>query len=697
MRLDLYKPATLLRRIPSGPFSRDVSAALHPTEPWVAVRSYHSRMLQVYNYQSGAVLKTLELDNNSGDVVWHPQGHTLAVSEGDGTNIWLYDCTTWKQSRTLHCNGPCNVLAFNPAGDRLASVAWTGRVYLFDVSTGKLLVETPPISISMLRLRFSRDGRRLARTSEGRQIGIWEVGDARECRTLLYQGLGRFGEPVAVWTDNRLLATPIDPHIQFWDLESGLEIGELPTDRPARFQFVPGTPKTPGALITDTANGVVRWPIERAQNSPGTLRIGPSKLQSRIHAYWTDHSSDGRFVAGASRTIGQYQQDAGGWILPADRPGPPIRRLEEGRDILFVALSLNGDLAATSPHLTGVNRVWDVPSGRLLKELGTTSGTYPRFSPDGKWLAVSGATGALYAVGTWEEPLGFNGLAQFSPNSQLLAVRTKSGRVRLIDIRRGDDLAWFESPNQATGSVHIFTPDGTRLITVSRGKDGGILVWDLRAIRRQLKAMGLDWEAPDYPPEPTVPMPWVRSKYITVRRIPEATEHCDYSRREQCPSSELSLFDHAFLRRSRCDRSLPVAILRPFATSSPKDRAQPWCRPRTRSTRWHADRDFVLQATGDGQVSAVCKACTRALDILEDGRLVSLVPLSGCSLVALLCGDEYASRYSVRRQERQALRVRPVLHASTAGDAEIALRGWYNRCWLKCPGRAANGSAVDSR
>jgi hypothetical protein len=34
------------------------------------------------------------------------------------------------------------------------------------------------------------------------------------------------------------------------------------------------------------------------------------------------------------------------------------------------------------------------------------------------------------------------------------------------------------------------------------------------------------------------------------------------------------------------------------------------------------DRDFVLQATGEGRVSAVCKACVQALEILEDRGLV---------------------------------------------------------------------------
>lgn len=43
-----------------------------------------------------------------------------------------------------------------------------------------------------------------------------------------------------------------------------------------------------------------------------------------------------------------------------------------------------------------------------------------------------------------------------------------------------------------------FTPDGARLIGVGNGK--GVHVWDLRLIRRHLAEMGLDWDAPPYPP-----------------------------------------------------------------------------------------------------------------------------------------------------------------------------------------------------
>jgi WD40 repeat protein len=110
----------------------------------------------------------------------------------------------------------------------------------------------------------------------------------------------------------------------------------------------------------------------------------------------------------------------------------------------------------------------------------------------------------LYAVGSWK-PAGevrFRGRPEFSPDSRLLAVDTGTGSIRLIDLARGSELARLEEPYQEVIHTHCFSPDGTRLITVSNGKQKGIHVWDLRAIRRRLKELDLDWDAPPYPPAP---------------------------------------------------------------------------------------------------------------------------------------------------------------------------------------------------
>ena len=47
------------------------------------------------------------------------------------------------------------------------------------------------------------------------------------------------------------------------------------------------------------------------------------------------------------------------------------------------------------------------------------------------------------------------------------------------------------------GLAASFSPDGSRLVVTTN--DGpAVHVWDLRAIRRHLAEMGLDWDAPAF-------------------------------------------------------------------------------------------------------------------------------------------------------------------------------------------------------
>jgi Anaphase-promoting complex, cyclosome, subunit 3 len=56
----------------------------------------------------------------------------------------------------------------------------------------------------------------------------------------------------------------------------------------------------------------------------------------------------------------------------------------------------------------------------------------------------------------------------------------------------------LDDPNQDLCYAPVFSPDGTKLIVVNGGN--GIHVWDLRLIRERLAELGLDWDAPVYPP-----------------------------------------------------------------------------------------------------------------------------------------------------------------------------------------------------
>ena len=120
------------------------------------------------------------------------------------------------------------------------------------------------------------------------------------------------------------------------------------------------------------------------------------------------------------------------------------------------------------------------------------------FSPDGKWLMAYPSPCRLWAVGTWsdERRVGGEGLG-FTPDGRHLLVQDANKVLRLVEIETGRTAAHLESPNLCTVVRATFSPDGSRLAVVTN--DGpAVHVWDLRAIRKHLAEMGLDWDAPAY-------------------------------------------------------------------------------------------------------------------------------------------------------------------------------------------------------
>lgn len=134
---------------------------------------------------------------------------------------------------------------------------------------------------------------------------------------------------------------------------------------------------------------------------------------------------------------------------------------------------------------------------------------FAAFSQDGRWLAtLAWSLGIrLWEVGTWREAQRFDdAYFAFSPDSRLLALNDVAGVIRLVTTDGGREVGRLTGSEAGWYSPACFSPDGTRLVaTVSGGK--ALYVWDLRLIRQQLKAMGLDWDWPEFPPAPAAEKP----------------------------------------------------------------------------------------------------------------------------------------------------------------------------------------------
>src|SRR5262249_20389475 len=70
----------------------------------------------------------------------------------------------------------------------------------------------------------------------------------------------------------------------------------------------------------------------------------------------------------------------------------------------------------------------------------------------------------------------------------------------------GREYARLEDPHGGVLWPSCFTPDGTRLITLSHDPVRDIRVWDLRRLRQRLRELKLDWDAKDFPPAVAPPV-----------------------------------------------------------------------------------------------------------------------------------------------------------------------------------------------
>ena len=318
-----------------------------------------------------------------------------------------------------------------------------------------------------------------------------------------------YGRP-SVRHDGRILAVETDRGVVLWDLAHGTELGFLGIGLGAGCFF-----EESGDLLTHGSLGVLRWPVQ-VDDDLGAIRIGPpSRLPLPPGRCEIAEDRHGRVIALANRGH-----------VPVLTPHGALR-LGPLDDVRGVAVSPDGEWVATSSFSVVDVRLWRTSDGREVFKLPIDYGQNVRFSADGRWLMTGASPCRLWVVGTWQQAwqVGGAGLC-FSADSRMLAVQDASKIIRLVETTTGRTLAALESPDLCHAWFATFSPDGSRLVVTTREPRGAAHVWDLRAIRKHLAEMGLDWDAPPYseddPADPSArTLPPIQFDYGRLRTVIE--------------------------------------------------------------------------------------------------------------------------------------------------------------------------------
>jgi eukaryotic-like serine/threonine-protein kinase len=488
--------------------------AFHPREHRLAVASGNG--VQLFDTDTGKELPALR---HSAEVTqtwfltWHPDGRRLAVS-GDDRKIHLWDTQTATEVMSPWTGHTADglVVAFNHAGDRLASVDWSSQTRLWDAVAGRTLLTMPDVG-----LQFSSDDRLFGPESSGNKIRLWRLAGGRELRVLRPGNAGSLDNIVSpvVHADGRTLAAAARQHLCFFDLASGEELASvrLPLPHAARPVFFDpphspqGSPDSKSGLPEDRSggwmtggqSGLCFWPARQDSARPEVMRIGPPQ---QIAPNPGGGYSNGASASAGGRVVAVPQGNST-LVLYRDRPD---RRVVLGPqyDVRLSSVSPNGRWVVTCSwgwdgHSKTI-RIWDADTGLPVQDLAQEGYTSAKFSPDGRWLMTAGASGSRqWEVGAWREVRHFDqGKFVFSPDSRLLAINDVLGVIRLLETTTGREVARLTGPEPTWYAPACFTPDGTLLVATCSAETA-LYVWDLALIRQQLQELGLDWDWPDFP------------------------------------------------------------------------------------------------------------------------------------------------------------------------------------------------------
>jgi WD40 repeat protein len=470
-----------------GPANR---LAFRPDGAQIAVPEEDSSppTCRILDAESGRIVRTFPLRTAADWVAWSPDGTTLATPSRFDAKIDLWDTATGARKATLE--GHVNVglwASFHPVGMLLASNGWEERLWLWDPVLGRLWLTLTGASSS----EFSRDGRIVLAHED--QLTTYQVDPALEYRTFALASIqrGEYYVP-SIRHDGRVLAVGTYRGVMLWDLARGTELAFLPVGVTWGNLF-----EASGELLTCGEIGVRRWPIELNADR-GVFRIGPPRQLPLPPGVGLAEDPSGRIVTEADHNFA--------FIATPERT-TPIGPLDDCRS---VAVSPDGQWLATGSHVRGV-QVWRISDAKKVAELPVDEMNWVRFSPDGKWLMTGNPPCRFWEVGTWREArqkIGGTGRC-FSPDGRLVMVQDGRKVIRLVEIETGRTLARLESPDLCDVWGATFSPGGSRLV-VTTGDGPAVHVWDLRAIRRHLARIGLDWDAPAYsdddPASPTLPL-----------------------------------------------------------------------------------------------------------------------------------------------------------------------------------------------
>lgn len=484
-RYDLTTGSEVARLSGTGSYSSCLR--ISPNEQLIAIDGADRAGFRICSLRDGSVVARPSLPARVMWCAWSDDGKALATTLKD-LSIIVWETRSWTRLWTAKTPTLQVRACFNHSGSLLATSGWDGVARLWDPHDGSLLMNCPN---QYCDVQFSPDDRLMAFSRRGSEprVGFFDVSRGREMRLLYVSpNLTRGGATGGFSSDGKLVAIATHQSLRIYRSSTG----ELVTERPMGAEAAAFASGDRALLIVGT-DGLYR--CELSGRDPG-LEIGePTKLPWLNEAGLRECTV--KLDPFRSRTLVTHTGHA---HLYLDERGEREARVEGHPQLTNAAVSPDGNwLASGTRQGTGV-KIWNAATGRLIRELNWPGSASVCFTPDGKWLLVSGYCGCrAFAVGTWRlgpnllKDHGPGGPLAISADGKVLAVVFSDYHLLLVEIGSWRELAQLTIRDPDVIRDVQFRPDGASLLTVRHFSSQ---LWDLGRIRADLRRLDLAWDAP---------------------------------------------------------------------------------------------------------------------------------------------------------------------------------------------------------
>ena len=427
-------------------------------------------MVAVHRVRDGATVASHVFANQVRDFDWHPSGCWIAVPDFSGAVHWM-DAQTG-ETRVLGRHKAAAVVAvLSPDGKYVFTGGWDRDLICWDV---KGMRRAFAVGLESYQVQFRADGSQCATL-------VWP-----EMRLQLHafeppalyrefaEDLGGGSNYAEFSPDGRWLAECGEERLVVWDLTSDAPGAVVEEAGNTRLAFAPS-----GELFASRAGECFRWRVNAGTNgaAPALERLAMSKPKGFVSLCVVSNGVVLTSTRGSKLArFDQLATDEGAWKVTAD--GPNGASADE---------RWLGMFRSFTPHLY----IYRLPGlERVAKLTNEAPISLFEFSPGGDEVAVSSRAGVeFWSTTTWQRTrhlTNFTGVL-YSADARTVWLYTTFRAAGLYDARTAKPLLPLPP-----GTLPLALSADGRYLAVSVDARR-VQVWDLVEVRKQLRAIGLDW------------------------------------------------------------------------------------------------------------------------------------------------------------------------------------------------------------